>query len=61
MLITKDQKNLEKIYPTKIAIPHLFQILKNNLKTNERIHTRLIISDEKIVLLMTADLEQNSM
>lgn len=53
-----DQHNSQA---TKQAYPHLQELLKNNLKSHERLHARLLIKDDSEAIITSSDLEQNSM
>lgn len=54
----EDQYNT---HTTKQAYPHLQKILGKNLKSNEKIHSRLIIKDSDLAIVMSSDIDQNSM
>lgn len=53
-----DQQNTA---PTQQAFPYLQKILGKNLKSNTKIHTRLIIKDNSEAIIMSSDIDQNSM
>lgn len=46
---------------TKQAFPRLQRVLGKNLKSNDKIHSRLIIRDTANAIVMSSDMEQNSL
>jgi len=60
LLIIRNDKDFQT-HDTKVAFPRLQKLLQKNLKTNSHIHARLIIKDGKEAMLMTSDLQQESM
>lgn len=53
-----DQQNTPT---TKQAFPHLQKILGKNLKSNDKIHARVLVKDDCEAIVMSSDLDQNSM
>lgn len=55
----KDDQNIT--HSVKQALPYLQRLFQKNLKISKKLHARLIIKDEQEVLVMTSDLNQDSM
>lgn len=59
-LIIKNEKD-NNTHSTKQAFPHLQKLLKQNLKSHDNVHARMLICDDEEAVVMSSDINQDSM